>query len=166
MADDIGFINELDNSKHTPLYYALTNYDKTLALLKQGADPLLLRPSEKIKNEDVDRLLRRHTHTLISYQIQSVPLQEFYQELHGKSSLVESFHGKQADRLVEQLNQGFQVIYKVVSSIKWCRYCLKTDGAMISCNRCKVCKYCSEECKNRDWKNHRKVCALCVQKLK
>jgi hypothetical protein len=32
-------------------------------------------------------------------------------------------------------------------------------GNLRKCGRCRVVKYCSEECQRRDWKGHRKVCA-------
>ena len=39
-----------------------------------------------------------------------------------------------------------------------CRACGKEGKPLLACSRCKMAKYCSEECQVRDWKKHKKDC--------
>ena len=47
-------------------------------------------------------------------------------------------------------------------TVHTCSLCEKSDAHLPepfdSCGRCECQMYCSEACKNRDWKNHRTVC--------
>ena len=59
---------------------------------------------------------------------------------------------KMKKKLINQLNTGFQIIYKVSQANCWCRSCLKISKKLQRCSKCKVCFYCNDICQIRDWK--------------
>jgi len=46
----------------------------------------------------------------------------------------------------------------------WCHSYSKKD--LMKCSRCKVVKYCSTECQEKDWVNHKKDCKILAKMIK
>ena len=158
------YINALDNQGKPVLHYATSNLELTQKLLRNGADPLMLNDLDKLDKE-VQEFLLNYNYKLLTCMLQSYPLQDLYYELHNKGSHLSIYQPIERQELVADINFGFQLIYKVVNSQTWCRYCLQCDVKTMRCFECKTAYYCSKECQQSDWHKHRKVCNI-YQKIK
>lgn len=157
---DKSYINQVDASGKTPLYY-LEDISQVKQSLIQGADPLLL-PQIEHYPKDIQSYLQEY---LFKYQealLHSAELFKMYQELHQKARLLDTLTNKkysvEYQHLVETLNLGFSVIGKLVNHSSWCYYCLKADQQVKRCALCKTCWYCSANCQRTDWKSHAVIC--------
>ena len=66
--------------------------------------------------------------------------------------------------------------YKEVKSVKKMGLCCNTNcsqpgcrverSKMFSCTRCGAANYCSVQCQRADWKKHKKICTIIVEKKK
>ena len=163
MVDKEVFINQIDNTNKTQLHYALNDPEAVYLLLQQGADPFKINPTE-ISNQTVLEIFQRYWTKILICRYQSYAFHQFYYELISKQNLLNSFYGKYEKKLIQQLNIGFQVLYKVSQANNWCRSCLKISNNLNRCSKCKTCFYCDEICQQRDWKNHKKICGVLCKK--
>ncbi|PPQ81977.1 hypothetical protein CVT25_014628 [Psilocybe cyanescens] len=56
-----------------------------------------------------------------------------------------------------------QALSKQARELKQCQQCFKSDSKeapLQTCAKCKRAHYCSRECQVKDWKNHKRLCAM------
>jgi len=66
-----------------------------------------------------------------------------------------------ADLAVDRAAMADERIARALADPKQriCDVCLKTGGTLFKCSKCQTMRYCSEECQQSTWKEHKKVCA-------
>ena len=50
--------------------------------------------------------------------------------------------------------------------VRVCENCSKVAETMQKCSRCRLARYCSEECQLEDWKEHKKSCMMAAARKK